>query len=325
MQILSRLYHQWVQKFQQISNLQLLILMVLIGGIIRYLYIERDKLPDGRFVGLSVLAGCLGILAFGAAFHTPVVAEHLGLKSAGINEQSLRLYERQGLLTPTRSKGGTRRYSADDLVRLQRIIELVAAGVNLAGVARILERHTLGLVVHRFTLCPVSRGQAPLQIIKRTLRSVITERCDCRFGLREEVSDSDHIEPSGRCYAEAHEIAAREVVERDRFRVTQSVSGSFNSSHKSFQSKMTFNPTIVSAPLPALASSSVAFAYAGSGIMSVYCSNLIVQTSSSLKNATAVNVRELDVGSHKVHQSILTFAIVSVNRLARSCRVLGLW
>jgi len=58
---------------------------------------------------------------------------------SGINEQSLRLYERQGLLTPTRSKGGTRRYSADDLTRLQRISELVAAGVNLAGVARILE------------------------------------------------------------------------------------------------------------------------------------------------------------------------------------------
>jgi MerR family transcriptional regulator/heat shock protein HspR len=58
---------------------------------------------------------------------------------SGITEQSLRLYERQGLLTPGRSKGGTRRYSADDLIRLQRISELVAAGVNLAGIARILE------------------------------------------------------------------------------------------------------------------------------------------------------------------------------------------
>jgi MerR family transcriptional regulator, heat shock protein HspR len=57
---------------------------------------------------------------------------------SGISEQSLRLYERHGLLTPDRSAGGTRRYSADDLVRLQRISELVAAGVNLAGVERIL-------------------------------------------------------------------------------------------------------------------------------------------------------------------------------------------
>ena len=58
---------------------------------------------------------------------------------SGIAVQLLRLYERQGLLTPSRSDGGTRRYSADDLVRLQRISELVAAGVNLAGIAKILD------------------------------------------------------------------------------------------------------------------------------------------------------------------------------------------
>ncbi|MCV7219620.1 MerR family transcriptional regulator [Mycolicibacterium elephantis] len=57
---------------------------------------------------------------------------------SGISGQSLRLYERHGLLQPARSPGGTRRYSADDLVRLQRISELVEAGVNLAGIARIL-------------------------------------------------------------------------------------------------------------------------------------------------------------------------------------------
>ena len=57
---------------------------------------------------------------------------------SGISEQSLRLYERQGLVRPARSAGGTRRYSADDLVRLQRISELVSEGVNLAGIDRIL-------------------------------------------------------------------------------------------------------------------------------------------------------------------------------------------
>ena len=57
---------------------------------------------------------------------------------SGISEQSLRLYERHGLLEPGRSAGGTRRYSADDLTRLQRISELVAAGVNIAGIGRIL-------------------------------------------------------------------------------------------------------------------------------------------------------------------------------------------
>lgn len=58
---------------------------------------------------------------------------------SGVPVQSLRLYERHGLLTPIRSDGGTRRYSADDLARLRRISQLVAAGVNLAGIGRILD------------------------------------------------------------------------------------------------------------------------------------------------------------------------------------------
>jgi MerR family transcriptional regulator, heat shock protein HspR len=58
---------------------------------------------------------------------------------SGIPVQSLRLYERYGLLTPTRSDGGTRRYSADDLARLRRISTLVEAGINLTGIARILD------------------------------------------------------------------------------------------------------------------------------------------------------------------------------------------
>lgn len=57
---------------------------------------------------------------------------------SGIPVQSLRLYERHGLVTPDRSDGGTRRYSADDLARLRRISALVEAGVNLTGIARIL-------------------------------------------------------------------------------------------------------------------------------------------------------------------------------------------
>jgi DNA-binding transcriptional MerR regulator len=58
---------------------------------------------------------------------------------SGIPVQSLRLYESHVLLTPGRSDGGTRRYSSDDLARLRRISQLVAAGVNLAGIGRILD------------------------------------------------------------------------------------------------------------------------------------------------------------------------------------------
>jgi MerR family transcriptional regulator/heat shock protein HspR len=57
---------------------------------------------------------------------------------SGVSPQTLRLYESRGLLNPARTEGGTRRYSDDDLDRLARIAELLADGVNLAGVAQIL-------------------------------------------------------------------------------------------------------------------------------------------------------------------------------------------
>jgi len=53
--------------------------------------------------------------------------------------QNLRVYERRGLVDPDRTAGGTRRYSQDDIERLLRIRGLLAAGLNLAGVARVLE------------------------------------------------------------------------------------------------------------------------------------------------------------------------------------------
>jgi MerR family transcriptional regulator, heat shock protein HspR len=61
---------------------------------------------------------------------------------SGLGLQTLRLYERRGLLTPSRTDGGTRRYSDDDLERLQRITQLVNQGVNLAGIAQILDLET---------------------------------------------------------------------------------------------------------------------------------------------------------------------------------------
>ena len=57
---------------------------------------------------------------------------------SGIDPQTLRLYERRGLLSPARTDGGTRRYSDDDLDLLARISDLVAQGINIAGIAQIL-------------------------------------------------------------------------------------------------------------------------------------------------------------------------------------------
>ena len=57
----------------------------------------------------------------------------------GMGVQTLRLYEARGLLTPERTAGGTRRYSADDLDRLRRIGDLLEAGLNLAGIAMVMD------------------------------------------------------------------------------------------------------------------------------------------------------------------------------------------
>ena len=58
---------------------------------------------------------------------------------AGLHPQTLRIYEREGLIEPGRSAGGTRLYSADDVDRLRKITELTGCGLNLAGVKQVLE------------------------------------------------------------------------------------------------------------------------------------------------------------------------------------------
>jgi len=58
---------------------------------------------------------------------------------AGVHPQTLRIYEREGLIDPARSAGGTRRYSRRDIDRLQVICGLSADGLNLAGIRRVLE------------------------------------------------------------------------------------------------------------------------------------------------------------------------------------------
>ncbi len=63
-----------------------------------------------------------------------VVAELVG---TGV--QNLRLYEQRGLLEPERTSGGTRRYSAADVARLQRITELLQLGLNLEGCRMVLD------------------------------------------------------------------------------------------------------------------------------------------------------------------------------------------
>ena len=57
---------------------------------------------------------------------------------AGLHPQTLRIYERKGLLDPARTGGGSRRYSDDDIALLRRIQQLTNEGLNLAGVQKVL-------------------------------------------------------------------------------------------------------------------------------------------------------------------------------------------
>lgn len=58
---------------------------------------------------------------------------------SGMHPQTLRIYERKGLLEPSRTQGGSRRYSDADIARLSRIAELANEGMNLSGIRRVME------------------------------------------------------------------------------------------------------------------------------------------------------------------------------------------
>lgn len=70
--------------------------------------------------------------------HAGVYGISVAAELTGVAPQTLRLYEAKGLLDPERTAGGTRRYSAADLDRVQRITTLTADGLTLAGIARIV-------------------------------------------------------------------------------------------------------------------------------------------------------------------------------------------
>ncbi|MDI9917296.1 MerR family transcriptional regulator [Rhodococcus sp. IEGM 1379] len=72
---------------------------------------------------------------------------------SGFTAGALRLYEQYGLITPTRTRGGTRRYSDPDLTRLGRIADLIADGINLVGLRRVLELEESAAVLRRDNRC----------------------------------------------------------------------------------------------------------------------------------------------------------------------------
>ena len=116
---------------------------------------------------------------------------------AGVHPQTLRIYERKGLISPYRTPGGTRRYSPRDLERLGLIQELTSQGVNLEGVRQVIElqnqvdrlehqvrrlRRLLGEAEQRASGKPSGvraaegprAGQLP-DVLRPTLRSLLEE------------------------------------------------------------------------------------------------------------------------------------------------------
>jgi MerR family transcriptional regulator/heat shock protein HspR len=70
---------------------------------------------------------------------TAVFVISVAAELAGMHPQTLRIYERKGLIDPYRTPGGTRRYSQDDIERLSLIQDLTSQGLNLEGVKQVLD------------------------------------------------------------------------------------------------------------------------------------------------------------------------------------------
>jgi MerR family transcriptional regulator/heat shock protein HspR len=71
-------------------------------------------------------------------FHQAVYVISVAAELAGVHPQTLRIYERKGLIEPGRTQGGSRRFSDADIALLRRIQDLTNEGLNLAGVKKVL-------------------------------------------------------------------------------------------------------------------------------------------------------------------------------------------
>jgi len=71
--------------------------------------------------------------------HAAVYVISVAAELAGMHPQTLRIYERRGLVRPARTEGGNRRYSDADIDVLNRIAELTAEGMNVEGIRRVME------------------------------------------------------------------------------------------------------------------------------------------------------------------------------------------
>ena len=81
----------------------------------------------------------VGLTGFTIADDAPVYTISVAAELAGLHPQTLRQYDRLGLVTPTRVGGRNRLYSKADIVRLREIADLSTQGLSLEGIRRVLE------------------------------------------------------------------------------------------------------------------------------------------------------------------------------------------
>ena len=116
--------------------------------------------------------------------HASMYVISVAAELTGMHPQTLRIYERKGLVTPTRTQGGNRRYDDADIARLQRIAELTADGMNLSGVKRVLalEARVAELEIEVSALRDVHRGQ--VEAIRKSERQQRRDLVPLRQSVR---------------------------------------------------------------------------------------------------------------------------------------------
>ncbi len=101
---------------------------------------------------------------------------------AGVHPQTLRIYERKGLIAPYRTPGGTRRYSVHDLERLAVIQELTSHGMNLEGVRRVIQLQS-----------EVARLQRQVRRLRRLLGDAEARSAGIAGGVRRVAHGRAHL------------------------------------------------------------------------------------------------------------------------------------
>ncbi len=110
----------------------------------------------------------------GERFHRAVYVISVAAELAGVHPQTLRIYERKGLVEPSRTGGGSRRYSDADLALLTRIQELTNEGLNLAGVKRVLElENRVAELEGQVAEAETAIGQAVKQVRREQRRDLV--------------------------------------------------------------------------------------------------------------------------------------------------------